>query len=128
MTTYHRFVDSAEGEQTKALAACSTTCLHVAIHEAPLFVVITRAECGDDDSDGLCQACYTAAEEAELNEVHTCHDCEGDFKLRDLLPWKPADATMEDEPILLCKKCRKQIRHLSRLEQNKALRKEMEKE
>jgi len=81
----------------------------------------------EDDSFGPvmrhvdCKACAEKAFAEEAEKVYTCNDCKKQFKQKDLTTWKWYDfyAAQGDEPLLLCKECRKGEKHKKRVAEDR---------
>jgi len=83
---------------------------------------------GEQDSFGpvtrfyYCSACHQAAEEEAGEELTCCQDCGREFKMKDILAWKPWDFDPRDgsEPRHVCIECQGLERHKDRVARDKA--------
>lgn len=83
---------------------------------------------GEQDSFGpvtryyYCSDCFQKVQEEEGEELSCCEDCGREFKVKDLLSWKPWDFDPRDgsEPRNVCIECQGLERHQDRVKRDKA--------
>ncbi len=100
-------------------------CEHVRKNQQLAYV--TRSErdsFGTVDSVVLCQACADAEREAMGAEKVQCHDCNKLYPRRETISWRWYDfyAPQGDEPLIICRLCQHDRRHIRRVERDDAAR------
>ncbi len=85
------------------------------------YVRYEKDSFGPVSSYACCAECDKRADEEEDNEIHTCHDCKQDKPQKDGIHWKWYDfyAAQGDEPLFICNCCRKEPKHLKRVEDDR---------
>lgn len=70
----------------------------------------------------MCEACAKALDEAEDNELVTCHDCNTEFPRRETVEWTPYDyyPAQGDEPTIVCQNCKGKLKHQQRVARDRA--------
>lgn len=118
-----RYTATLSDEMKASRAAeLDSLCEHVEEDGSKLHVVSREHDSMGSESYGMCEACFTAAEEYEGNQEDTCHDCHGVFKMKELKEWKWYDFSYQqgDEPLLICESCRVAEKHVERVRKDKA--------
>lgn len=92
-------------------------CPHLQMGDvAPVITVVTDT-CGTIEINASCLDCHKANAEAAENLTDYCNDCDGEFKVKDLLYFKSWGDTAEDSSIPVCPNCRKGGVHRKRVQE-----------
>lgn len=97
-------------------------CDHVENDPSLMFCVSYENDAWGREGYCMCQSCTENAEEAEGQEMVTCHDCGQEFQKKDTIEWRWYDfyAPQGDEPLTICEGCRHKETHLERRRRDRA--------
>lgn len=104
--------------------------LEITSPEFNMELAATTVKChmvGETDSFGplvrylRCDYCQARSEEEHDAELVICDDCGGEFPRSETIAWKWWDfyAQQGDEPVIVCKCCRKAPKHIDRVRRNR---------
>lgn len=96
-------------------------CPHLKMGDVAPVITIVSDSCGTIEINASCADCHKSNVEAAENLTDYCNDCDGEFKVKDLLYFSYWGDASEDPPIPVCPNCcegkthRRRVRESNRL-------------